>query len=441
MCPWGFFNKKGGQTMFVDQVEIEVKAGKGGNGLTSFRREAHVPLGGPNGGDGGRGGHVIFEADSNKSTLLDLRYNKLLEAESGENGKSKKMHGKDGKDFVLKVPLGTVVYDAEKNVPIADLTEHGERFIVAKGGRGGRGNTRFATSNNPAPRFSEKGQMGQARSVRLELKLLADVALIGYPSVGKSTLLSVVSRAKPEIAEYPFTTIVPNLGIVETKDHRSFAMADLPGLIEDAHQGKGLGHVFLKHAQRARLFVHVLDMGSEMGRDPLEDFEVINNELLSYDETLEKRPMIVAANKMDMPEAEKNLERFKKVYPDVEIFPLVTLVGEGTDALIYRIADILDSLPKVEEVKQSQTVVYRYEAPEMEYEISRIDGDTWRLEGQLITDLFYQFDFEDDEDFIRFGLRLKKLGIEKALRERGVQHGDTVILENVQFIFDDGMVE
>lgn len=427
--------------MFVDQVEITVRAGKGGDGLTSFRKEAHVPLGGPNGGDGGRGGHIIFEADSNKSTLLDLRFNKIIKAENGENGKPKKMAGRDGKDFVFKVPIGTVVFDKEQDIAIADLTEHGEQFVVAYGGKGGRGNIRFATSNNPAPHFSEKGMKGQEKELKIELKLLADVGLIGYPSVGKSTLLSVISRAKPEIAEYHFTTLVPNLGIVQTDDLRSYAVADLPGLIEDAHEGKGLGHVFLKHIERCRVLVHVVDMGAEDGRDPVDDYRVINEELEKYDPKLLNKPMVVAANKMDMDEAEANLARFKENYPEVEVFPLVTLVNEGTKPLLYRLADLLDTLPKEHIIEQSETVVYKYHAPELDYEIERINQDTWMLYGDLIHTTFSQFDFDTEESVVQFALRLKKLGIEKALRDRGVKNGDTVILEDVQFIFDDGMVE
>lgn len=427
--------------MFIDKVDIKVIAGRGGDGLTSFRREAHVPLGGPNGGDGGNGGDIIFEADSNKSTLLDLRYNKIMKAENGENGKSKKMQGRTGNPYVLKVPLGTVVTDLENDTVIADFIEHGQREIIVHGGKGGRGNIRFATSNNPAPTFSEKGQASESKDLSVELKLLAEVGLIGYPSVGKSTLLSVISRAKPEIAEYEFTTIVPNLGIVETKDHRSFAVADLPGLIEDAHIGKGLGHVFLKHIERTRVLVHVLDMGNEYGRDPLEDFEVINNELKQYNPELLERPMVVAANKMDMENAEENLLRFKEKYPEQKVFPLITLVNEGTEALIYHLADLLDETPQERLIEQSETVVFKYQAPRPEFEITQINQDTWELTGSVISRLYHQYDFEGEESFVQFGIALKRIGVDRAMRERGVSNGDTIILENVQFVFDDGMVE
>ena len=427
--------------MFVDKAEIEVVAGKGGNGLASFRREAHVPLGGPYGGDGGKGGDIVFEADSNKSTLLDLRYNKIMKAENGENGKTKRMHGRTGSSHILHVPLGTVVTDLDSGTIIADFVEHGQREIIAHGGKGGRGNARFATANNPAPHFAEKGQIGEVKNLKVELKMLAEVGLIGYPSVGKSTLLSVISRAKPEIAEYEFTTIVPNLGIVETKDKRSFAVADLPGLIEDAHEGKGLGHVFLKHIERTRVLVHVLDMDNEYGRDPVEDYEVINNELKQYNPELLKRPMVVAANKMDMENAEKNLARFKEKYPDVEVFPVITLVNEGTEPLIWRLAELLEETPQERIVEQSETVVFKYEAPRPEFDISQINAETWELSGPVISRMYHQFDFESEESFVQFGLALKRLGVDQALRDRGAKNGDTIILENVQFVFDEGVVE
>lgn len=427
--------------MFVDKIEIELVSGNGGNGLTSFRKEAHVPLGGPYGGDGGKGGDIIFKTDSHKSTLLDLRYNKILKADNGEHGKTKKMHGRSGKDLVLRVPIGTVVTDLETGDIIADLTEVGQEETILRGGKGGRGNARFATPNNPAPHFSEKGELGEHKRFLVELKLLAEVGLIGYPSVGKSTLLSVISRAKPEIAEYPFTTIVPNLGIVETKDSRSFAVADLPGLIEEAHQGKGLGHVFLKHIERCRVLVHVLDMGGEYGRDPLDDYDVINNELAKYNEDLLNKPMLVAANKMDMEEAESNLNRFKEKHPEIEVFPLITLVNEGTDSLIYRLADLLDETKEETIHEQNETVVFKYQAPVKEFEVIQINSNTWRLEGNAITKMFRQFDFDSEESIIQFGLALKRLGVDQELRNRGAKDGHTVILENVQFVFDEGMVE
>lgn len=427
--------------MFVDRVKLKLVAGNGGDGMASFRREAYVPLGGPYGGDGGKGSDIVFVADSNKSTLLDLRFNRVIKGEHGGAGKNKKMHGRGAEDVIIKVPVGTVVSDVEKGVVIADLTRHGQREVIAFGGRGGRGNMRFATANNPAPHYAEKGELGQEIEVEIELKILADVGIIGYPSVGKSTLLSVITKAKPEVADYHFTTIVPNLGIAQAPDGRSFAVADMPGLIEDAHLGKGLGHVFLKHIERTRVLIHVVDMGSEDGRDPIEDFKVINEELEKYNEKLMKKPMVVVANKMDLDVAPKNLERFKEAYPYVEIFELVTMVGEGISPLLYRVADILDE--HVDEVVEAQStqVVYKFEAPKKEFTIDRINQNTWRISGSLIERTFRQFDFESEEGAIHFGIRLKKLGIDQALREEGIQDGDTVILEDVQFIFDEGMVE
>ena len=313
--------------MFVDQTKIYVKGGDGGNGMVAFRREKYVPMGGPAGGDGGKGADVVFEVNEGLRTLMDFRYQRHWKAPRGEHGMSKNQHGKNAKDMIVKVPPGTVVMDAETKEVIADLVEHGQRAVIAKGGRGGRGNSRFATPANPAPELAENGEPGQERDVILELKLLADVGLVGFPSVGKSTLLSVVSSAKPKIAEYHFTTIVPNLGMVETEDNRSFVMADLPGLIEGASEGVGLGHQFLRHIERTRVIVHVIDMAAMEGRDPYEDYLTINKELEEYNLRLTERPQIIVANKMDMPEAEENLQKFKERleedYPDFSDFSII----------------------------------------------------------------------------------------------------------------------
>lgn len=424
--------------MFVDRVNIKVIAGDGGDGMASFRREAFVPLGGPYGGDGGKGADIVFVADSNKSTLLDLRFNRVIKGKHGQAGKNKKMHGRAAEPVILKVPVGTVVYDDAKGVVIADLTEHGQREIIAHGGRGGRGNTRFATANNPAPHYAEKGELGEELEITIELKLLADVGIIGYPSVGKSTLLSVITRAKPEVADYHFTTIVPNLGIASSPDGRSFAVADMPGLIEDAHLGKGLGHVFLKHIERTRVLVHVVDMGAEDGRDPVEDYHVINEELEKYDATLMNKPMVVVANKMDLEVASGNLERFKAAYPEVEVFELITMVGDGIESLLYRIADILDEHVEEAVVEQSKAVVYKYEAPRRSFEIERINETKWRVSGDSIDRMFRQFDFDSEESAVQFGLSMKRLGVDQALRDAGARDGDVIILSDVQFIFEEG---
>ena len=310
--------------MFVDQVKIHVQAGKGGDGIVSFRHEKYVAYGGPFGGDGGNGGSVIFQADPGMTTLLDLRYHRKIKATPGEKGKNKKMHGANGEDKIVKVPLGTIVKREDTGQIIADLTESHQQQVIAKGGKGGRGNYHFKSSRNTAPKYAELGTLGEEFDCIVELRVLADVGLVGFPSVGKSTLLDAVSRAKPEIGDYPFTTISPNVGVVQTRDGRSFIMADLPGLIEGASTGKGLGHQFLRHIERCRVIVHVVDMGAEEGRDPLEDYKIINDELGSYQIRLLERPQIVVANKMDLEHAEENLKRFKEAYPDVKIIILTT---------------------------------------------------------------------------------------------------------------------
>jgi GTP-binding protein len=427
--------------MFVDQVKIYVKGGDGGNGMVAFRREKYVPNGGPAGGDGGKGADVIFEVEEGLRTLIDFRYQRHFKAPRGEHGMSKGQHGKNATDMVVKVPPGTVVKDADTGEIIADLTEHGQRAVIAKGGRGGRGNIRFATPANPAPEIAENGEPGQERNVVLELKLLADVGLVGFPSVGKSTLLSIVSAAKPKIAEYHFTTIVPNLGVVETDDGRSFVMADLPGLIEGAHQGVGLGHQFLRHIERTRVIVHVVDMSGMEGRDPYEDYVTINNELKEYNLRLTERPQIVAANKMDMPDAEENLKKFKeKVGEDVQIFPISSLTREGVRELLFAVADKLEETPEfplehaVEETGVHR-VLYKHEAPQDEFTITRDPDGSFVVSGEKIEKLFKMTNFNRDESVKRFARQLRSLGVDDALRKRGAQNGDTVKLLNFEFEF------
>jgi GTPase len=423
--------------MFIDRVKLKIKAGNGGHGLASFRREKYVPLGGPYGGDGGDGGNIVFVADSNKSTLLDLRFNKLLSAEDGSNGLNKKMHGKRGKDTLIKVPIGTSIRDVTHDVILADLVLHDQEAIIAKGGRGGRGNVHFATSRNPAPDYAEKGELGESREIEVELKLLADVGLVGFPSVGKSTLLSVVSKAKPEIADYPFTTLVPQLGVVQVPDGRSFVMADLPGLIEGAHQGKGLGTTFLKHIERCRVLVHVLDMGAEDQRDPIEDYRIINEELGQYAYRLLERPQLIVANKMDLPQAQENLTRFKVAYPDVRVFEAITLIREGLDALLYVIADTLEATPFfIETEVQNEAVHYKYiETPA--FEIKKLNQSLYQITGEKIERIFHKADISSDEGARRFARSLKRLGVDEALREAGAIDGDVVVIEDYQFIFMD----
>ena len=423
--------------MFVDRVIVKLKAGNGGNGIVSFRIEAHVPLGGPNGGDGGNGGSIIFEVDTNKSTLLDLRYNKKIIAKNGENGKSKKMHGASGEDIIIKVPQGTIIKDATTHDMIADLTKVDQRAIVCKGGKGGRGNYHFASGKDNAPEYAEQGTLGESKEVEIELKLLADVGLVGFPSVGKSTLLSVVSKARPEIAEYHFTTLVPNLGVVQV-ENRSFVMADLPGLIEGASEGKGLGIEFLKHVERCRVLVHVVDMGANDGRDPLEDYRIINEELANYHPKLATRPQIVVANKMDLDDAKANLERFKKAYPDVEVFETMTIIHEGIDKLLYKCIELLDKTPVFDlndEKEKEERVVYKFEAKKPEFTISNLGNGQYRVNGDKVVRLFYATDFDDEKQMMNFGLTLKKMGVDDALRKAGAKDGDVILIEDYRLEF------
>ncbi|MBS4215496.1 MULTISPECIES: GTPase ObgE [Neobacillus] len=428
--------------MFVDQVKIYVKGGDGGNGMVAFRREKYVPNGGPAGGDGGKGANVVFEVEEGLRTLMDFRYQRHFKAPRGEHGMSKGQHGRGAKDMIVKVPPGTVVMDAATNEVIADLVEHGQRAVIAKGGRGGRGNTRFATPANPAPEIAENGEPGQERDVILELKLLADVGLVGFPSVGKSTLLSVVSSAKPKIAEYHFTTIVPNLGMVETEDGRSFVMADLPGLIEGAHAGVGLGHQFLRHIERTRVIVHVIDMAATEGRDPYEDYLTINRELQEYNLRLTERPQIIVANKMDMPDAEENLQKFKeKLQEDYPIFPISALSRKGLRELLFAVADKIEETPEFplqheeEEETGVHRVVYKHEADADAFNITRDPDGAFVLSGEKIERLFKMTDFSRDESVRRFSRQLRGFGVDDALRKRGAKDGDIVRLLEFEFEF------
>jgi GTP-binding protein len=424
--------------MFVDQVKVYVKAGDGGNGIVAFRREIYEPMGGPAGGDGGNGGDIIFEVDEGLNTLMDFRYNKHFKAKRGEHGMSKGQHGKNADPLIVKVPPGTTVKDDDTGETIADLIEHKQQAVIAKAGRGGRGNIRFATARNPAPELSENGEPGRERYIQVELKLIADVGLVGFPSVGKSTLLSVVSAAKPKIADYHFTTLAPNLGVVEAGNQRSFVMADLPGLIEGAHEGVGLGHQFLRHVERTRVIVHVIDMAATEGRDPYQDFLTINAELKAYDFSLEKRPQIIVANKMDMPGTEDNLEKFKQeLQEDYPIYPVSAITREGLKELLFSISDTLDEIPKetkpIEE--EEQRVMYRFEEEKNEYTITRDSDGTFILSGEKIEKLFKMTDFNRDESVRRFARQLRGMGVDEALRKRGAENGDTVRLLEYEFEF------
>ena len=421
---------------FIDRVKIYVQAGTGGNGTVAFRREAHVPKGGPSGGDGGRGGSVIFVATNSLSTLLDLRYYREYKAQNGEKGHAKKMHGADADDLVIRVPVGTCVYDDDTGNIIADLTKDGQRAVIAKGGRGGRGNARFASSRNPAPKICENGEPGEKFNLRVELKLLADVGLVGFPSVGKSTLLSVVSKARPQIADYHFTTIVPNLGVVQVKDGRSFVMADLPGLIEGASQGKGLGHQFLRHIERCRVIVHIIDMSCSEGRDPYEDYVTINKELGEYEYRLLERPQIIVANKMDGDEAEENLKKFKEKLGDQKVFPIIAPIHEGIDAVLYAVADALETAPDFfNQEEEQESVLYTYKEEEKPFTIHNKGNGVWEVTGKKVERLVQMASFTTDDGFQRFALQIRNMGIDDALREAGCEDGDTVRLYDFEFEF------
>ncbi len=427
--------------MFVDQVKVFVKAGDGGNGMVAFRREKYVPDGGPAGGDGGKGASVIFEVEEGLRTLMDFRYNRHFKAKTGEHGRSKNQHGRNAEDMVVKVPPGTIISNAESGEVIADLTEHGQRATVARGGRGGRGNSRFASPSNPAPELSENGEPGEEKDVTLELKVLADVGLVGFPSVGKSTLLSVVSAAKPKIAAYHFTTIAPNLGVVDTKDGRSFVMADLPGLIEGAHEGVGLGHQFLRHIERTRVIVHVIDMSGMEGRDPYEDYLKINDELKQYKMRLMERPQIIVANKMDLPDSEENLEIFKeKLEEDFPIYPISAVTRQGVQEVLFEIADKLETTPEfpLDEEKEEETrVMYRHEKGAPEFFVTRDSDGTFVVNGPRIEKLFKMTDFNREDNVRRFAQQMRSMGIDEALRERGAEDGDAVRILEFEFEFVD----
>lgn len=420
--------------MFVDEVTLEVKAGDGGDGCTGFRREKYVPMGGPAGGNGGRGSDIIFKVDLGLKTLLDLRYKKLIKGQKGNNGLGSNKNGKNAEDIIIKVPQGTVVRDLDTNLILADLTKENDEVIVAKGGRGGRGNTAFATHNNPAPNFSENGEPGEVRKLKVELKLLADVGFVGMPSVGKSTLLSKISKAKPKIADYHFTTLVPNLGVVKTKDNRTFVAADLPGLIKGASLGEGLGDEFLRHIERTRVIVHIVDMSAFEGRDPYEDYLTITNELKEFNEKILKKPQIIVANKMDMPDSKENLKKFKEKVNE-EIIEISAINNDGVEELLMKIADILEKeeeKPLYEDDEFESHVLYKFEE-EKPFEIVK-ENDTYVISGEKIEKLFKMTKFTD-EGIRRFSTKLRKLGVDDKLIEMGIEDGDTVRILDFEFEF------
>ena len=422
--------------MFVDEVIIKVKAGNGGDGCTAFRREKFIPDGGPFGGNGGRGANIVFKTDLGLKTLLDLRYNKLIKAPKGANGSGKNKNGKSAEDVVIKVPVGTTVTDMDTGLIIADLTKKDDNVIVAHGGRGGRGNTAFATPSNPAPNFSEKGEPGEEKTLKVELRLLADVGFVGMPSVGKSTILSKISRSKPKIAAYHFTTLNPNLGVVRTIDGRTFVAADLPGLIKGASLGEGLGDKFLKHIERTRVIAHVLDMSGFEGRDPLDDYEVINKELNDFDPKLMKKPQVIIANKMDLEGAKENLQRFKDKYKK-DVFEVSAITNKGLDEVLVKIADELNNIkeePLFDEDNFESHVLYKFKK-EKPFTITR-DNDIYVVKGKEVEKLFKMTKFTD-EGAVRFARKLRGMGIDDELVKMGCKPGDRVQIMDMIFEFKE----
>ena len=422
--------------MFIDEVKLELIAGTGGDGCLAFRREKFVEMGGPFGGNGGKGADIIFKVDEGLNTLVDLRYQKQIKGKKGENGQGKGMHGKGAEDVIIKVPQGTVITDLDTGFILADLTTKDDEAIICKGGRGGRGNIAFATRSNPAPNFAENGEPGEERRVKIELKLLADVGLVGLPSVGKSTIISKISAAKPKIAAYHFTTLKPNLGVVKSKNS-SFVVADLPGLIEGASNGDGLGDQFLKHIERTRVIAHIIDMGATEGRDPYEDYLIINKELESFNPKIMEKPQIIIANKMDMPDAEDNLKQFKdKVNAD--IFPIKAVTGEGLDNVIEVLADMLSKIekqPLYEEEKFESHVLYKFKE-EQPFTITR-DNNTWVVRGEKVEKLLKMTKFNTDDSANRFANKLRKFGVDDKLRELGAEAGDTVRILDFEFEYEE----
>ncbi len=419
--------------MFVDEVNIKLIAGNGGDGCTAFRREKYIEFGGPYGGNGGKGSDIIFKVDEGLRTLIDLRYNKIIKGDKGENGQGKNKNGRGAKDIVVKVPQGTIVTDLDTNIVICDLKNKDDEFVIAKGGRGGRGNTAFKTLSNPAPNFSEKGEPGEERNIKVEIKLLADVGLVGMPSVGKSTIISKISNSKPKIAEYHFTTINPNLGVVKTTDNRSFTVVDLPGLIEGASLGQGLGDKFLRHIERTRVIAHVIDMAGTEGRNPYEDYLKICKELSDFNENLLKKEQIIIANKMDIDSAKENLIEFKKKVKDIKIFEVSALENKGFEEVLLFLADLLDKIevtPLVEETYDDY-ILYKYKKEEP-FTITR-ENNYYIIKGEVVEKLFRMTKFNTEEAVIRFAKKLTRLGIDDKLEEMGAKQGDIVKILDYEF--------
>ena len=428
--------------MFVDQIRIEVKAGKGGDGSVAFRHEKFVPMGGPSGGDGGRGGDVILVADEGVRTLLDFRYRRHFKADSGQNGQIKGMYGCGAENTYIKVPTGTSVTNFETGAFLGDLVEDGQELVVAKGGRGGRGNIHFKTSRNTAPEIAENGEPGQELTLQLELKILADVGLVGFPSVGKSTLLSVATSAKPKIAAYHFTTLVPNLGMVQLNDGRDYVMADLPGLITGAAQGVGLGIQFLRHIERTRVILHLVDMDPENGRDPWEDYQQIRHELEQYDEGLLNRPEIIVPTKMDIEGSAERLAEFKEqlaanVDHEVTVLPISSITHDGVQVLLQTAGDVLERTPKAVLTTPVETddVTYQYDDSKRDFEITETDEHVFTVTGERIEKFVKMTNLDHQDGIMRFARALQNWGIEEALRDAGAENGDTIVIADFSFDF------
>ena len=423
--------------MFTDYVKIIAKAGNGGNGAISFRREKYVAAGGPDGGDGGKGGDIYFEVDPDANTLIDFRYNKKFKAENGKNGEGAHRYGKSGEDLYIKVPIGTIVRDAKSNEILADLSEKGQKTLILAGGRGGKGNAHFATSTRQAPRFAQDGEKGEEKELILELKLLADVGLIGFPNVGKSTFLSRTTSATPKIADYHFTTLEPNLGVVKTDYGESFVIADIPGIIEGASEGTGLGLKFLRHIERTRLLLHVIDVSGSEGRNPVDDFYTINNELKQYSEKLSKRKQIIVANKIDAMQDENLFKELQEVAKEnnMEIFKISAVTGEGVSELIKHVAKVLKTLPKEELVEIKDRKIYTLK-DEDEYTITNEDGK-FVIQGEAVERVMRRVNIEDNESLYYFQKSLDNLGVNQKLKEMGIKDGDIVKIADYELEWED----
>lgn len=424
--------------MFIDEVIIKVKAGRGGDGCTSFRHEKFIEKGGPDGGNGGNGGNIVFVADEGLKTLIDLRYQKIIKGNKGSNGSGANRTGAMGEDIFIKVPIGTTVIDTDTNLVIADLVKDKETAIIARGGKGGKGNAAFKSNKNKAPTISEYGLEGEEKTIKCELKLLADVGLVGLPSVGKSSIISVISAAKPKIADYHFTTLTPNLGVVDLKE-KSYVVADLPGIIEGASEGIGLGDKFLKHALRTKVIAFVLDASESEENNILDDYKLLKNELKKYSEKLYNKKSLVILNKIDMPSSKENIDKFRKEYPNEEVICTSTITMENINELKYKLRELLDKEEETdiyEENEYESYVLYEFKN-EKPYEITRINDETWLISGKNLETLLKRTRFNSDEAALRFARKLKNLGVDEELRNMGAKPGDTIRILNQEFELDE----